>query len=936
MGRIASGYTLLRATLFIIFGLTITVSHASTVFTIDQHTRSQALTPYVHVLEDPTNQLTIENIASTRHSQSFTPPQKKLQFSYSSSTFWLRFTLHNTLPMTDHFLVQFAYPLIDTLQLFTPSDSGFQISSLGDSLRYSEREFQLRTFVFRVPLQANETKTFYVKVQSSSTISLPIMLYTQPAFYEHLHDSQTYIGFFYGICFGLLAYNLFLFIATREKMYFYYIGVVATNMYSASCFDGFNYRLFPDWVFWQNIAIYASICMSLICGALFGRAYFHTKVEAPMSNRFISSVVILSLVEFLVLLVWPGKIISIIILATIAYFIVGIMTTAYLRLRAGFAPAKLFLLAWFVMLAPIFVGLLNAVNVLSLHEWTPYLHKIGVAGEMIILSLALANRINTLKSAEQKAKTTANQAVAEANAKSEFLAKMSHEIRTPMNGVLGMSELLKETPLQTNQMHYVRTIYNSGQALLGIINDILDYSKIEAGKLDLESVDFNLEELMDECVSVFSLRSTDQNIPILSLMDIDVPRFLCGDPTRLRQVIINLLGNAFKFTEEGEIRLNAALVSQDKQRIIVRFEIIDSGVGITVEQQSKLFQSFSQADASTTRKYGGTGLGLAICKELAELMDGDIGVISEAGTGSTFWFTASLDVSTQLVSDAEKKVLKEVQGHHMLVVDDHEHFCHVVGTLGTSWGMTVDIVHNGKSAIDKITALQNAGSTIDVALIDQNLPDTKGLELSKEIEKLTQDQPFPHLLVTSARNLPKRAELEGTGITIALEKPIPSSHLRKTLARALTGNATDQRRWFENDDTDSDKYQDLHVLVADDNSVNMLVIVGMLKRMGITPITANNGFEAVERFRDTDQAFDLVLMDCEMPVLDGYDATRQIRQIEMDKGQHCMIFALSAHAMAEHYEKSKNAGMDEHIAKPVSIDALKIALQTVVDHLARK
>lgn len=880
---------------------------------------------YAYVLEDPKNHYRIDDIVSADIQKAFRPLDSGLEFGFSASTYWVGFQVKNELPETTVIVFNASYPLIDKLVLYEQSPQGFVEHPLGDSFTYHQRQIDLTSFTFKVAIPSGDTRQFYVSIQSTSSLSVPLKLYTDHAFFEYLHDHQTYVGIFYGICFGLLAYNLFLYFAIREKSYIYYVGFVFSNAYIASCFDGFNYRFLPDSTYFQSIAIYVAMCVTIWFGAQFTRIYLDTANAMPRVDKIFVAFGGLGIALSLIVSLMPSREVSVVILLVVALAILFMLLSAAVRVRQGYTPARLFLLAWLVVLSPVLFGVLNALKLFSLHELTPYLHKMGVAGEMIILSLALANRINVLKASEQYAREKATQAKAETKAKSEFLAKMSHEIRTPMNGVLGMSELLKETPLKPNQIHYVRTIYNSGQALLGIINDILDYSKIEAGKLDLESTEFNIEDLIDECVSVFALRSSDQQVPLISLLDPNVPKVALGDPTRLRQIIINLLGNAFKFTDQGEVRLNAHLLKQFDDSMLVRFEIIDTGIGISKEAQEKLFQSFSQADSSTTRKYGGTGLGLAICKQLAELMGGEIGVDSQPGSGSTFWFTAIFGVAPDQTVQQMEDALKTLKGKRLLVIDDNVNFTQVIRTLAESWHMLVETAPNAGAGIELTKKLLAANKPIDIALLDLELPDFNGIELSKQLKDLSGNQVFPHVLITSARNLPQRADLEGSGIRIAIEKPMPASHLRKQLARALAQDDEKENGWFDSD-VDTQAFEGLNILVAEDNNVNQLVILGMLKRLNINPVVVANGVQAVQTFKEAEQPFDIVLMDCEMPEMDGYDATQQIRLHEQGGDHRAVIYALSAHAMAEHRERSLSCGMDDHVCKPVTMESLREAL----------
>ncbi len=557
-------------------------------------------------------------------------------------------------------------------------------------------------------------------------------------------------------------------------------------------------------------------------------------------------------------------------------------------------------------------------------------HKLMHDGRIIFtVIISDVTRINELKEAEQNALEQARLSAAEARAKSEFLANMSHEIRTPMNGVLGMAELLKETRLEPNQIHYVHTIYNSGRALLAILNDILDYSKIESGKMELEQVSFNLEDLIDECVSVFTLSSSDRKVPLVALLEPSVPKLVIGDPTRLRQIIINLLSNAFKFTESGSVSLKAKLLEQVENSLTLRFEVIDSGIGISEEKQQKLFRSFVQADASTTRNYGGTGLGLAICKQLSELMGGTIGLHSTPGEGSTFWFQIVVERADNQRIEQVEEVIKELTGKTLFIVDDHDDFVTVTTTLATDWGMHVYSANSGASALEKIQGLALQRICVDIALIDLALPDTNGFDLSRKLGALYKQKVIPHLLVTSARNAQQKARLAAdSGIVASLEKPIPANHLRKALARALTGSQ--QVDDWQPKERSSVDLSGLKVLVAEDNHVNQLVVLNMLKRIRVTPDLVSDGVQAIDAIKTASVPYDVIFMDCEMPLLDGYDATRQIRLLEQGRAPRTKIFALSAHAMANQGAKSREAGMDGHIVKPVSIDALRDALCSVI------
>lgn len=528
---------------------------------------------------------------------------------------------------------------------------------------------------------------------------------------------------------------------------------------------------------------------------------------------------------------------------------------------------------------------------------------------------------------EQKVEERTHKLELANKAKSEFLANMSHEIRTPMNGVLGMTELLLGTPLAKRQHQYARTIHNSAMALLGIINDILDYSKIEAGKLELEHISFNLETMFDDCSAIFAMKCSEKPIQLVTRMDHRVPVSLMGDPTRLRQILMNLIGNAFKFTEKGQVVIRTEWLGAEDNQVFLKFSIQDSGIGLSEDQISRLFKSFSQADTSTTRKYGGTGLGLAICKQLAELMGGEIGVDSTLGEGATFWFTARLGIAEACeLRTAQQKLEAAMQGKSVLIVDEHAPYRESIAERARAWGMQAETTGSLGQATKLLASAASDGKPYSIVMLAS---DGEKLDFAQSVSHRDEYGHPTVILLCPSHHLPNSEALAHHHLQFLLEKPTPLVELRNVLGRAC-GATTDIDEHLEQAKKEKPlNFSQLRVLVAEDNKVNQMVIDGLLKKLGIRAKLAENGAIAVAACQTAEAPFDLVLMDCEMPELDGWSASRQIRDgnFRRNNGEPVVIIALSAHAMSIEKEKARAAGMDDYLSKPISMDRLVDALR---------
>lgn len=874
--------------------------------------------------------LTIDAVTAIPDEQWSGPIKSTKNFSYLSEDLWFRFSVKNDSAHSQVVYTQISIPLLDFYQVHEfNGGENISVRTGGDQTPYAEREIDSRLNLHKLTFAPGEEKSFYMRVRSVTISYVPIRFYSEKGFARLLMQDAALMFFGFGCLGAIFCYHIALYIYLRERMYIYYLATIAAAGLNLVAGTGAGVHLWQDAFAFQNISPIFASWLLVLCAMFFAMEYLQIERKTnPKLFFFGWGMFALAFAGLISMFVLPNRLalqlgVSIAPLYTIYFVSAGIR-----RYLDDYRPAIYFLLAWTLALFAGAYSSLAALEIFSDFESGVYVFRVSLLIEGILLAFGLAYQIEELRLKKTASDSDARAAKAETQAKSQFLAQMSHEIRTPMNGVLGMSELLSGTELSESQEHYVQVIKGSGEALLNIINDILDYSKIEAGKLELDVQPFNLEEMVDGCASVFAVTSNQKKISLITTIAPEVSCLVRGDSHRLRQVLLNLLSNAFKFTAMGNIIIDVSLEKECADAQLIKFGVKDSGIGISEENQKKLFKSFSQTDASTARNYGGTGLGLLICKQLAEMMGGSIGVESEEGKGSHFWITARL-------AHAEPGELKEqftdseLEGVSLLLVDDNVVFCEAFKQQAESWGMCVDVAFHGEAAIAKCRLKQELRAPYQIISIDYEMPGINGVETIETLRGMRAYESTPVILLTAMKSSLDKLGVVRAGIQRVLEKPISSSQWRWAVSLLLNHEAAKQVEI-----TDSEKAPnqfDLQILVAEDNEVNQMVIRGLLGRLGITPVIVNNGKQAVDFITSNDSSLDCILMDCEMPEMDGYDATRAIRDWEkQNRATPVTIIALSAHALEEHREMSIAAGMNGHLAKPVKLQDLEDSFHGLV------
>ena len=925
---------------------------------INEPLERRSLAEHLSYISDNEKILFINELADKQFEGNWLPYTTDKRPEYLlPGVYWFQTRMENRLDRDVTLLIELEYPSIDTADMYLIDDQqkiDVLYVNTGESQPYMERPTFHRNIIKQITIPANEQVTLLWRLESEPMFEFKLTAWNPGTFAARDQHEQLFDGILYGILLVMSLYNFFLFLSTKEKSYLYFVLYSLSTTYLLAAQEGHLYQYIGANTAWNKASFYAVVyAFNAVFFALFSLSFLKLRKHYRGLTRLIRASAIITVIG--TLMVSATNQFSMLILS------LGALTVLYLsvliagiRVRLqGVISAGHFVLAIMVLVLALVTTNMMSIGLIPRTDTTESLLALGTTVMLLFFSLALADRINqlqkessdALQGLEQandekikasheliKAQQTrirleneAHQAQMESHAKSDFLATISHEIRTPMNGIMGMTEVLNSTKLSGKQSHYVSAIQQSGQVLLGIINDLLDYSKIEAGKTNLMVKPFNLEALLDDCISTFVPRAHEKNLSFTVDLPPEIDQTLKGDTTKLRQVILNLLSNAFKFTKQGGVTLRVSTTHKEAiNGVELKFEIQDTGIGLGKEEQRRLFKPFHQSEISNHGAFGSSGLGLAICKQLTELMDGKIGVTSIAGEGATFWFTARLLVEKNPPEELLRTKSSSLRDKRLLLIEKDPSAAEIRKRLLSHWGMQVKVVDSHHDAIAAIAESITNGFRYDIIMADQSVEkDNDGLEIAKALHDESKHKVWSFILMVDNDQPPAQEQLAQYNIDGILEKPVTFALLHDVLCRAIMPIV-------DLDETPSQpeavsRWGNRNILLVEDNEINQIVMMGLLEKLDMQVTLASNGTEALDQFRN--QRFDLIFMDCDMPEVDGFEAAINIREMEKTLDYETPIIALSSHIKEGHDVKIREAGINTYITKPISYNNIVLALQ---------
>ncbi len=925
---------------------------------LSSHDKEVFLGPYLYYLEDKDGAFDIKDVSDPATTMHFNRCKRLYPgFGFTSSVYWFKFTIQNPYDTQATRFLEVEYPLLDYIDLYVPNGKDkYRVYQQGDGYNFSKRPIPYRNFVFIIKIPGKSTVNYFFKVKTSSSLNIPARLYTQAAFMDKIENEETVLGIYFGILFAMLAYNLILYFTIRESVYLYYVLFVIFNFLFQLDLTGISFKyLWPHSIWWANESLPLFILVAYLFGTLFTRQIINTRKVAPNVDKVLAALMWLSLVCAALCLFFPYKV-SIKAATLMSMTVVVHIFAGFLCLYRGYRPARYYALAWSISMAASAIYAFKSFGFLPNNFLTVWGIQIGSAWEVILLSMALSDRLSLLQKEKEQIRAEytrkledfargleekvrqrtleleksnvllkeqaeemriAEERAEKANqAKSDFLANMSHEIRTPLNAITGITALALDMELPDKLRQYLNIVKVSANALLSLVNDILDLSKIEAGKMELESINFDLIDVIENIADMFTEIASEKAIEFIIDVDHKVPNRLQGDPVRLGQLLTNLVSNAMKFTEHGQVLLSCNLCDEKSDNVTLSFKVSDTGIGIEKERLDYLFDMFTQADSSTTRRFGGTGLGLTICKKIAELMDGNIQVESELGAGTTFVFTATFPkAGAQTVSGLNS--FKGIGSKEITIVTSNllvkRSLENILKRLGIKIFKSVALNKiepgYGKQNDEEPPEGENHIFLFDIS--------EKGQTKAIDTVCCTKDyvlvlSPFHIAQTLSFKNLDKKYE--------TIIKPATFKRVSMGLDRLFSTNNGGKDLADGAGKTIS--FRELRVLVVEDNEINQMVAKEILEKLGAKVDFASNGREALSVAQKN---HDVILMDIQMPEMDGYQATRALRRNK--EFAEKPIIAMTAGVFKEDKERCFQAGMNDFVMKPVTPESLLSVLK---------